>query len=131
MKRLTCCLLLALGLSTAAHADGLPEWSIWKNPRESLLIITTVDTAAGTFAGTFINNAKGYRCAGFGVPIKGKITGNNVAFVANFAPCVNTITAWKGTIGDKAISTSWQLWSADDDGNFKELKNDDVFTRVN
>jgi hypothetical protein len=131
MKRLICCLLLATGLSTAARADGLPEWSIWKNPRESLLIITTVDTAAGTFAGTFINNAKGYKCAGFGVPIKGKIAGGNVAFVANFAPCVNTITAWKGTLGDKTISTSWQLFSADDDGNFKELKNDDVFTRVN
>ena len=131
MKRFACCLLLALGLSTAARADGLPEWSIWKNPRESLLIITTVDTAAGTFTGTFINNAKGYRCAGFGVPIKGKINGSNLVFVANFAPCVNTITAWKGTLADKTISTSWQLWSADDDGNFKDLKNDDVFTRVN
>ena len=131
MKRFVCCLLLALGLTTAARADGLPEWSIWKNPRDSLLVISLVDTAAGTFSGTFINNAKGYKCAGFGVPIKGKITGSNVAFVANFAPCVNTITAWKGTLGDKTISTSWQLFSADDDGNFKELKNDDVFTRVN
>ena len=131
MKRFVGCLLLALGLSAAARAGGLPEWSIWKNPRESLLIVTTVDTTAGTFMGTFINNAKGYRCAGFGVPIKGKINGNTIAFVANFAPCVNTITAWKGTLGDKTISTSWQLWSADDDGNFKELKNDDVFTRVN
>src|ERR1700761_7899247 len=131
MKRFAWCFLLALVLPTAAQADGLPEWSIWKNPRESLLIISTVDTAAGTFSGTFINNAKGYKCAGFGVPIKGKISGNNIAFVANFAPCVNTITAWKGTLGDKTISTSWQLYSADDDGNFKELKNDDVFTRVN
>ena len=131
MKRIACCLLLALGFSTAARADGLPEWSIWKNPRDSLLVISLVDTVAGTFSGTFINNAKGYRCAGFAVPIKGKITGNQIAFVANFAPCVNTITAWKGTLGDKTISTSWQLYSADDDGNFKELKNDDVFTRVN
>jgi hypothetical protein len=131
MKRFVGCLLLALGLSTAAGADGLPEWSIWKNPRDSLLIITVVDAAAGTFSGTFINNAKGYRCAGFGVPIKGKITGNTIAFVANFAPCVNTITAWKGSVGDKTITTSWQLWSADDNGDFKELKNDDVFTRVN
>jgi hypothetical protein len=131
MKRFVGCLLLALALPAAARADGLPEWSIWKNPRDSLLIITVVDTAAGTFSGTFINNAKGYKCAGFGVPIKGKISGNTVAFVANFAPCVNTITAWKGTLGDKTISTSWQLWSADDNGDFKELKNDDVFTQVN
>jgi hypothetical protein len=131
MKRLICCLLFALTLATTARADGLPEWSIWKNPRDSLLVISLVDTVAGTFSGTFINNAKGYKCAGFGVPIKGKINGNTIAFVANFAPCVNTITAWKGTLGDKTISTSWQLFSADDDGNFKELKNDDVFTRVN
>jgi hypothetical protein len=131
MNRFVGCLLLALGLSTAAGAEGLPEWSIWKNPRDSLLIITVVDAAAGTFSGTFINNAKGYRCAGFGVPIKGKITGNTIAFVANFAPCVNTITAWKGSVGDKTITTSWQLWSADDNGDFKELRNDDVFTRVN
>ncbi|HEY2247586.1 MAG TPA: avidin/streptavidin family protein [Bradyrhizobium sp.] len=131
MKRFVCCLLLALGLATAARADGLPEWSIWKNPRESLLVISLVDTASGTFSGTFINNAKGYKCAGFGVPIRGKINGNTIVFVANFVPCVNTITAWRGTLGDKTISTSWQLFSADDDGNFKELKKDDVFTRVN
>ena len=131
MKRFACCLLFVLGLATAARADGLPEWSVWKNPRDSLLVISLVDTAAGTFSGAFINNAKGYKCAGFAVPIKGKISGNTIAFVANFAPCVNTITAWKGTLGDKTISTSWQLYSADDDGNFKELKNDDVFTRVN
>lgn len=131
MKRFVGAFLLTLGLCPAASAEGLPEWSIWRNPRESLLIITTVDAAAGTFLGTFINNAKGYRCAGIGVPIKGKINGNSITFVANFAPCVNTITAWKGTVADKTISTSWQLWSADDDGNFKDLKNDDVFTRVN
>jgi hypothetical protein len=131
MKRFVGRLLLALGLSTAANAEGLPEWSIWKNPRDSMLIVTTVDAAAGTFTGTFINNAKGYKCQGFGVPIKGKISGDSIAFVANFAPCANTITAWKGSVSDKTIATKWQLWSADDNGDFKELKNDDVFTRVN
>jgi len=131
MKRLVPGLLLALGLCTAASAEALPEWSIWKNPRDSLLIITTVDAGAGTFSGTFINNAKGYKCQGLGVPIKGKVSGTSIAFVANFAPCANTITAWKGSLGDRTISTSWQLWSADDNGDFKELRNDDVFTRVN
>jgi Avidin family len=131
MKRFAATILLALGLVAPASAASLPEWSIWKNPRDSLLIITTVDAAAGTFAGTFINNAKGYKCQGFGVPIKGKISGDTIAFVANFAPCANTITAWKGSVNDKTIATKWQLWSADDNGDFKELKNDDVFTRVN
>jgi hypothetical protein len=131
MKRFAATLLLALGLIAPASAQNLPEWSIWKNPRDSLLIITTVDAAAGTFAGTFINNAKGYKCQGFGVPIKGKISGESISFIANFAPCANTITAWKGSFADKTISSKWQLWSADDNGDFKELKNDDVFTRVN
>ena len=131
MKRSVLCLLLALGLPAAASADGLPEWSIWKNPRDSLLVVSLVDAAAGTFSGTFINNAKGYKCQGFGVPIKGKINGDAIAFVANFAPCANSITAWKGSVSDKTIATKWQLWSADDNGDFKELKNDDVFTRVN
>lgn len=131
MKRFAATLLLALGMIAPAHAASLPEWSIWKNPRDSMLIITTIDAAAGTFAGTFINNAKGYKCQGFGVPIKGKITGEVIAFVANFAPCANTITAWKGIVNDKTIATKWQLWSADDNGDFKELKNDDIFTRVN
>ena len=35
VKRFVWCLVLALGPSTAARADDLPEWSIWKNPRES------------------------------------------------------------------------------------------------
>jgi len=131
MKRFAAILLLAFGLIAPARAGTLPEWSIWKNPRDSMLIITTVDAAAGTFAGTFINNAKGYKCQGFGVPIKGKINGDTIAFVANFAPCANTITAWKGSVSDKTIATKWQLWTADDNGDFKELKNDDVFTRVN
>src|SRR6201995_5040496 len=131
MKRFVGFFPLAPPPPAAARADGLPEWSIWKNPRDSMLVVSLVDTAAGTFSGTFINNAKGYKCAGLAGPIKGKISGTSIAFVANFAPCVNTITAWKGTLGDKTISTSWQLWSADDDGNFKEIHNDDVFTRVN
>jgi Avidin family len=131
MRRFAATLLLALSLIAPARAQNLPEWSIWKNPRDSLLIITTVDAAAGTFAGTFINNAKGYKCQGFGVPIKGKISGESISFIANFAPCANTITAWKGSFADKTISSKWQLWSADDNGDFKELKNDDVFTRVN
>jgi hypothetical protein len=131
MKRFAATLLLALNLIAPASAQNLPEWSIWKNPRDSLLIITTVDATGGTFSGTFINNAKGYKCQGYGVPIKGKVNGDTIAFVANFAPCANTITAWKGSVNDKTIATKWQLWSADDNGDFKELKNDDLFTRVN
>jgi hypothetical protein len=131
MKAVIAGLAMTVGFSAFANAQSIPEWSIWRNPRASLLIITTVDTAAGTFAGTFINNAKGYKCQGFGVPIKGKVNGREISFVANFAPCANTITAWKGTFGDTAITTNWKLWSADDNGDFKELKNEDVFTRIN
>ncbi len=131
MQRLLLALLLVAGLVPSAIAQSLPEWSIWKNQRNSLLIITKVDAGAGTFIGTFINNAGGFKCQGFGVPVTGKIAGSNVAFVANFAPCSNTITAWKGTLSGDTITTDWDLWYADADANFHELKDKDAFTKVN
>jgi hypothetical protein len=131
MKRLLLALLLVTGLTPIAAAQSLPEWSIWKNQLTSLLIITKVNSGAGTFMGTFINNADGYKCQGFGVPITGKITGSNVSFVANFAPCHNTITAWKGTLSGNTITADWDLWYTEDDANFHEMKNTDTFTKIN
>jgi hypothetical protein len=131
MKRLLCGLLLGLLLSTVAHAQTLPEWSIWQNQRTSLLIVSKVDASAGTFIGTFINNAPGYRCQGFAVPISGKISGSDVSFVANFAPCDNSITAWKGKLSGTTIGTDWVLWYADKDANFFEIKDKDTFTKIN
>jgi hypothetical protein len=128
MRRILLVFLLVTGFAPTVIAQSLPEWSIWKNQRTSLLIITKVN--AGTFIGTFINNAEGYKCQGFGVPITGKITGTKVTFVANFAPCSNTITAWKGILSGNTIVADWDLWYADDDANFHEDKKQDTFTKI-
>ena len=60
-----------------------------------------------------------------------KITGSSVAFVANFAPCANTMTAWKGSLSGSTITTDWELWSADSDGNFRQIKDQAIFTKIN
>jgi hypothetical protein len=130
MKRLFGALLLLIGLTSITSAQSLPEWSVWKNQYTSLLIVTKVDSATGNFIGTFINNAKGYECQGIGVPVTGKIKGSSVAFVANFASCHNTITGWKGTLSGNTITTDWDLWYADPDANFHEMKGQDTFTKV-
>jgi Avidin family len=129
MRRILLVLLLVTGSAPTAIAQSLPEWSIWKNQRTSLLIVTKV--SADIFMGTFINNAQGFKCQGVAVPIAGKSTGDKVTFVANFAPCSNTITAWKGTLSGNTITADWDLWYADDDGNFHEDKSQDTFTKIN
>jgi hypothetical protein len=99
MRRILLALLLVIGLAPVTAAQSLPEWSIWKNQRTSLLIITVIN--GKDFIGTFINNAQGYHCKGIGVPITGTVTGNDVMFVANFAPllqhhhCVERHCEWK------------------------------------
>lgn len=78
---------------------------------------------------TSINNAPGYRCAGVPATISGFITGTDVGFVANFAPCANTITSWKGKFNPpNKMPTSWILHYVDNNGDFKELKDDDEFS---
>src|SRR5262245_24307524 len=118
MKRLLLAFLLIIGLTPIAAAQSLPEWSAWKNQRTSLLIVTKVDSGKGAFIGTFINNADGFACQGIGVPVTGKIKDSSVTFIANFATCHNTITAWKGTLSGNTITTDWDLWYVDGDGNF-------------
>jgi hypothetical protein len=127
MMRLVCGLLIGFGLCGSAHAQ-LTEWSVWQNVRTSLLVVSTIDTAKGTFIGTFINNADGYRCKGFAVPITGKFAGGDVSFVANFAPCDNTITVWKGTVSGNTITADFDLWYVDD-YKFVEIKDTDTFTK--
>jgi hypothetical protein len=127
MMRLVCGLLASMVLCTSANAQ-LTEWSVWQNVRTSLLVISTIDTAKGTFIGTFINNADGYICKGFAVPITGKFAGGDVSFVANFAPCDNTITVWTGTVSGNTITADFDLWYVAD-YKFKEIKDTDIFTK--
>ena len=91
MKSFILGFVLSLLLASTASAQGLPEQSLWKNTKGSLLLVTKVDTAKNTFSGTFINYAKGYSCAGVPVETTGTVTGTNVSVVANFEPCAATI----------------------------------------
>jgi hypothetical protein len=130
MPRFILGFLLALALPLGASAQSLPEWSVWKNQRTSLLVVSTIDTTTGDFKGTFINNAKGYKCQGYAVPITGRVTGSDVKFVANFAPCANTITVWKGKLVSNTIVTDWLLKYVDSNDDWQELKDSDTFTQV-
>jgi hypothetical protein len=130
MKRLLAAFLF-IGMTSAGGfaQDAFPAWSVWKNDKTSLLVVTTVD-ANGKFAGSFINNAQGYKCQGVPASISGSVTGNNVTFVANFAPCANTITVWKGTLAGNQLPTDWELHYVDSQNNFQVLKDKDTFTKV-
>jgi hypothetical protein len=129
MTRLLCGLLGTLWFSAVAQAQSLPEWSIWKNTRTSMLVVSTVDTKTGMFQGSFLSNASVYLCLGYGVPISGKITGNDITFVANFAPCHNAIAVWKGTLSGTTIKAELELWFVDDNNDFKHNKAPEVFTK--
>ena len=89
MKRFAYALLATIWLCSASKAQSLPEWSIWKNQKASLLLITKVDATAGTFRGTFVNNDGNFRCQGVAVPVAGKFTESDISFLANFAVCSN------------------------------------------
>jgi hypothetical protein len=129
MTRLICGLLSTLWFVAVAQAQSLPEWSIWKNERTSMLVVSTVDAKAGTFMGSFMNNAEMYKCRGYAVPISGKINGNDIIITANFAPCHNAISVWKGTLKDTTIMTNLELWFVDDNYNFKHNAGPEVFTK--
>lgn len=131
MKAFVFGLSAALAFFSAAEAQTLPEWSVWKNQRSSLLIVSKVDPANGTFIGSFINNAQGYRCQGVSVPVSGRVKADDVSFVANFAPCDNTMTVWKGTVSGPTMATSFILWYIDSNYEFQEIRDQDTFTKQN
>jgi hypothetical protein len=130
MKRVICGLVITLLSLTTAQAQSLPEGSIWKNGRDSVLIVSKVDTTKNTFIGTFINHATGFpQCQGVGVPVFGSIATSGVTFVANFGVCSNTITVWKGTVSGSTLTTNYDLWYVDNNFDFQEDKQSDVFTK--
>lgn len=133
MRRLSLvlfCLVAAMPLR--GFAQSLSPWSVWQNQSSSLLIVTTVDTAKGTFKGTFINGNTSYICVGVPVQMGGTVDkNNNVIAVANFAPCTNTITIWKGTVAAKTLPMPWTLTYVDSNGTFQTLTGQDTFNQIN
>lgn len=130
MKRMLLGLVLFILWFGTANAQNLSAWSTWKNQRSSLLIVTKVDASTGAFEGTFINNATGFKCQGVAVAMSGKVTGSNITFVANFAPCSNTITVWSGKLSSTQITTDWELWYVDSNLSFQQLKGQDIFDQI-
>jgi avidin family protein len=131
MKRLSLAAsIISLFVSaTPCLAQSLPEWSVWKNQRDSLLVVTSVDAAKNTFVGTFINRAPNTQCIGVGVPMSGEISGNSVKFVANFAPCSKTITIWSGTLSGTVLTTNYDLRYVAKDYTFGTDTGQDVFNK--
>lgn len=123
--------LSLLAVASGANAQGLPEQSLWKNTKGSLLLITKVDEAAKSFRGTFINYAKGYSCEGVPINVSGSFDGDTVSMVGSFAPCAQTITIWQGTVTGPTLNITFDLRYVDKTYKFQETKGSDVFTRQN
>lgn len=125
---------LVLGLlagMAGANAQGMPEQSLWKNTKGSLLLITKVDAASKSFRGTFVNYAKGYSCEGIPVNVTGSFDGDSVSMVGSFAPCAQTMTIWQGTVSGSTLNITFDLRYVDKGYKFQEVRGSDVFTKQN
>ena len=109
IPRILLALVCIFACSTIASADSLTAGSVWRNQRGSVLSIKQVN-ADGSFSGSFVNNAAGYRCKGVPYPA----TGYNFPFVSiatftvNFTNCY-TITVWRGSVLGAQYNTSWNF----------------------
>ena len=121
--------LCALAVASGARAQGLPEQSLWKNSKGSLLLVTKVDAAGKSFRGTFVNYAKGYSCEGVPIAVSGSFDGDSVSMVGSFAPCAQTITIWQGTVSGSTLNITFDLRYVDKQYKFQETKGADTFTR--
>jgi hypothetical protein len=129
MKNVISAFVLGLLLVSTANAQGLPEQSLWKNTKGSLLLVTKVDTEKNSFSGTFVNYAAGYACRGVPVGITGTVSGDTVSMVANFEPCAATITIFKGTLSGSSLSITFDLRYVDKNHTFQQAQGSDVFTK--
>lgn len=123
--------LSLLAVASGVNAQGLPEQSLWKNTKGSLLLITKVDEATKSFRGTFINYAKGYSCEGVPINVSGSFDGDSISMVGSFAPCAQTMTIWQGTVNGPTLNITFDLRYVDKAYKFQETKGADVFTRQN
>ena len=88
-------LTVALSLvSFDALAQSVPVPSTWKNQRNSVLTISSID-ASGKLTGTYVNNAPGTLCLTTPYGAAGRVSGKTVRFWVNFtgAGCF-TVSEW-------------------------------------
>jgi|SRR5215217_7266550 len=131
MKKLFALIFLVLAPLSAQAQVTVP--SRWVNDKGSVMSIHTLDPSTGKFAGTYINNAAGFKCQGSEYQLEGSATGNQVNFLVNwkgiFVPDCKTITIWNGRIVSNRITTMWTLYYVGSDWRFHKLTGQDVFTK--
>jgi hypothetical protein len=121
-------LTILLGFQTYAFSQTLPSGSLWQNQRGSTLEVFFVDPA-GSFQGTFINQAAGFQCKGIPYPAVGTARNAAAAFAVTFVQCTSH-TTWYGTVTGNTMRTNWILVYIPPSGPPQTLRGADVFTRV-
>ena len=129
MKKLLVALALLFAFQGVVVADPLMGTSFWRNQRGSTLEVKWAFVSS--FSGTFINDAKGYRCKGIPYDANGTSTPEGVAFGVYFEKC-NSFAEWTGHISDdgRTMSTSWELVVFSPNSPPQVLTGAAVFTRL-
>lgn len=108
-----------LGLSFAAFWAAAPQASAqapsvggtWVNDHGSTLVIQSIGTD-GSVAGTYANNAPGYKCAGVAFPIVGWMDGSRISYTVRWrndsVDCAS-ITSWTGYFNEGRLGVEWVL----------------------
>jgi hypothetical protein len=128
MKRILLALTILLGVQTYAFAQALPSGSLWQNQRGSTLEVYFVDPA-GSFQGTFTNQAAGFQCKGIPYQALGTVKNAAVVFSVTFVQCTSQ-TTWYGVVNGNKMRTNWILVYFPPSGPPQTLRGTDVFTRV-
>ena len=102
----------ALGAATQqAAAQTSPVPGTWANDHGSVLVIASVGPD-GSIAGTYANNAPGYRCGGVAFPIVGWMDASRISYTVrwkNASVDCASITSWTGYLNEGRLGTEWVL----------------------
>ncbi|MDB5487665.1 MAG: hypothetical protein JWQ58_1380 [Reyranella sp.] len=83
----------------------------WANDHGSVLVIQSVGPD-GRVAGTYANNAPGYKCAGATFPLVGWMDGPRISYTVlwkNASLDCASITSWTGYLNDGRLGVEWVL----------------------
>ena len=119
--------LAALGLVPQQAAAQSPSVTgTWANDHGSVLVIQSVGTD-GSVAGTYANNAPGYKCGGIAFPIVGWMDGPRISYTVrwkNASVDCTSITSWTGYFNDGRLGVEWVLTYEEQDGSKVRIGSD-------
>ncbi|WP_428682735.1 avidin/streptavidin family protein [Reyranella sp.] len=119
--------LAALGLVPQQAAAQSPSVTgTWANDHGSVLVIRSVGTD-GSVAGTYANNAPGYKCGGIAFPIVGWMDGPRISYTVrwkNASVDCTSITSWTGYFNDGRLGVEWVLTYEEQDGSKVRIGSD-------